>query len=79
MDMPFPDENIPPHRRAGKWLTVHSLATLTVTGGCPYSEREIEQILTGISLSICRSIKEVPGFTENSYDRDTLFRALVDE
>lgn len=61
------------------WLTVHSLATLTVTGGCPYSEREIEQILTGISLSICRSIKEVPGFTENSYDRDTLFRALVDE
>lgn len=44
------------------WLVVHSLATLIVTGGCPYTDREIGQILTGFSLSICKSIKEVPGF-----------------
>lgn len=42
------------------WLVVHSLATLIVTGDCPNSEREIRQILTSFSLSICKSIKEIP-------------------
>ena len=42
------------------WLVVHSLAILIVTGDCPYSEREIRQILTSFSLSICKSIKEIP-------------------
>ena len=59
------------------WLVVHSLATLIVTGGCPYSDREIGSILTGFSLSICKAIKEVPGFAAGTFDRDAVFRALV--
>ena len=59
------------------WLVVHSLATLAVTGGCPYSDEEIERILTGFSVSLCKSIKEIPGFAEDHYDRDAVFRELV--
>lgn len=60
------------------WLVAHSLATLIVTGSCPYSEEEIRQILTGFSVSICKSIKEIPGFVENNYDHDAIFRELVE-
>ena len=59
------------------WLVVHSLATLIVTGDCPYSDREIGGILTGFSLSICKAIKEVPGFAAGTFDRDAAFRALT--
>lgn len=59
------------------WFVVHSLATLIVTGDCPYSDQEIGQILTGVSLSICRSIKEIPGFAAGTFDRDAAFRALL--
>ena len=61
------------------WLAAHSISTLIVTGGCHYSDREIGQILTGFSVSICKAIKEIPGFASGSYDRDTVFRALVGE
>lgn len=59
------------------WLVVHSLAILIVTGDCPYSEREIGQILTSFSLSICKSIKGIPEFASGSFDRDAEFRALI--
>lgn len=59
------------------WFVVHSLATLIVTGDCPYSDREIGQILTGFSISICKSIKEIPGFAAGTFDRDAEFRALA--
>ena len=59
------------------WLVVYSLATLIVNGDCPYSDREIGQILTGFSVSICKSIKEIPGFAAGTFDRDAVFRALV--
>ena len=59
------------------WLVVHSLATLVVTGGSPYSEEEMGHILTGFSVSLCKSIKEIPGFVEDNYDRDAIFRELV--
>ena len=59
------------------WLVVHSLSTLIVTGDCPYSDREIGQILTSFSISICKSIKEIPGFAAGTFDRDAVFRALV--
>ena len=61
------------------WLVVHSLSTLIVTGDCPYSDLEIGQILTGFSISICKSIKEIPGFAAGTLDRDAAFRALVSE
>lgn len=59
------------------WLVVHSLATLIVTGDCPYSDQEIGRILTGVSVSICKAIKEIPGFASGAFDRDVTFRALV--
>ena len=59
------------------WFVVHSLSTLIVTGDCPYSDREIGQILTGFSVSICKAIKEIPGFAAGTFDRDAVFRALV--
>lgn len=59
------------------WLVVSSLATLIVTGGCSYTEQEIGEILTGFSVSLCKAIKEVPGFVENSFDRDIIFRELI--
>ena len=59
------------------WLVAHSLSTLIVTGDCPYSGREIGQILTGFSISICKSIKEIPGFAAGTFDREAAFRALV--
>ena len=59
------------------WFGVHSLSTLIVTGDCPYSDREIGQVLTGVSISICKSIKEIPGFASGSFDRDAAFRTLI--
>ena len=61
------------------WLVVHSLATLIVTGDCPYSDREIGQILTGFSISVFKAIKEIPGFTEGTFDRDATFRGLIQD
>ena len=60
------------------WLAAHSISTLIVTGGCPYSDLNIGQILTGFSVGICKAIKEIPGFASGSYDRDAVFHALVD-
>ena len=61
------------------WFVVHSLSTLIVTGDCPYSDREIGHILTGVSVCICKSIKEIPGFAAGSFDRDEIFRTLISE
>ena len=59
------------------WFVAHSLSTLIVTGDCPYSDREIGQILTSFSISICKSIKEIPGFAEGTFDHEAAFQALV--
>jgi len=59
------------------WLVGHSLATLIVTGDCPYSDREIGQILTGFSISTYQAIRELPGFAAGTFDRDAAFRALI--
>ena len=61
------------------WLVVHSLSTLIVTGDCPYTDREIGRILTGFSVSVCKSIKEIPGFAAGTFDRDAAFRTLIGE
>lgn len=61
------------------WLVVHSLSTLIVTGDCPYSDSEIGQILTGFSIGIFRAIKEIPGFVAGEFDRDAVFRDLIEK
>ena len=59
------------------WFVVHGLDTLIVTDECPYTEQEIGAILTGFSVSVCKAIKEIPGFEEGTFDRDAVFAELV--
>lgn len=60
------------------WLVAHSLATLIVTGRCPYTDAQIREILTEFSLSICKAIKEIPGFSEGTIDEERVFRSLIE-
>ena len=59
------------------WLVAHGLATLLVTGEGAYTDREVGEILTGFSLSLCRSIRQIPGFVDGNYDRNALFARLT--
>ena len=61
------------------WLAAHSIATLCVGGICPFSDEEIAKILTGFSVSICKSIKEITGFVDDSFDRDEVFGEIIKE
>ena len=61
------------------WLVAHSLAALIVTNCCPYSPEEIQQILTSVSLSVCKACKEIPEFVTNHLDKDTLFRSIIEK
>ena len=56
---------------------VHSLCSLIVTGNCAFSQQEVQQLLTGFSLSLCKALKEVPGFAEGTFDRDEAFRRMI--
>ena len=71
------DEATADHYFRDMWLVVHSLATLIVSGAQPYTDAEISATLTEFSLSLCKAFKEIPGFADNSFDRDREFRALV--
>ena len=59
------------------WIASHGLATLLVTGSCPYSDEELQKIMTGFSVSILKSIKEVKGFIQNDFDKDKVFGSLT--
>lgn len=59
------------------WLVVFSFATLIVTDGCPYTDEEMNAVLTEISLSVCKAYKEIPGLPEGRFDRDAIFQELV--
>ena len=61
------------------WIASHGLATLLVTGSCPYSNAELQKIMTGFSLSIIKSIKEVKGFVQNDFDKDKVFGSLTEK
>ena len=61
------------------WIVSHGLATLLVTGSCPYSDEELQKIMTGFSLSILKSIKEIDGFMQNDFDKDKVFHSLIEK
>ena len=61
------------------WLVAHSITTLCVGGICPFSDEEITKILTGFSVSICKSIKEIKGFVDDSFDRNEVFCKIINE
>lgn len=60
------------------WIVSNSVASLIVSGNCPYSRRELELILTQHSLSLFKAIKEIDGFVDGSFDRDGEFRKLLE-
>ena len=59
------------------WLVAFSFATLVVTDDCPYTDEEMYAVGAEISLSICKAYKEIPGLPEGRYDKDAVFRELV--
>ena len=59
------------------WLIAFSIATLIVTDECPYTDDQISAIFTEVSLSVCKAYKEIPGLPRGDYDRDAIFRSLV--
>ena len=60
------------------WLAAFSYATLIVTGNCPYTPEEMLAVGAELSLSVCKAYKEVPGLVEGTYDKDAVFRRLVE-
>ncbi len=61
------------------WLMAFSFATLIVTDDCPYTDEQMSAVFSEVSLSVCKAVKEIPGLPEGKYDRDALFRELVDK
>ena len=59
------------------WLAAFSFATLIVTDNCPFTDEEMYAVGTEISLAVCKAYKEIPGLPEGKYDRDAIFRTLV--
>ena len=59
------------------WLISFSFATLIVTGDSIYKDDEMSAIFSEVSLSICKAIKEIPGFAGGKYDKDLIFGGLV--
>lgn len=61
------------------WLVAYSITTLIVTGECPYTDEEISDIFTEFSVSILKAYKEIPGLPDGNFDKDAVFRALVNK
>lgn len=61
------------------WLAAFSFATLIVTDNCPCPLEEMLAVGAELSLSVCKAYKEVPGLVDGTYDKDAVFRRLVEE
>jgi len=61
------------------WLAAFTYATLIVTDNCPYTMDQILAVGAELSLSVCKAYKEVPGLVEGTYDKDAVFRKLVNQ
>lgn len=61
------------------WLVSYSITTLIVTGECPYSDEEISALFTEFSVSICKAYKEIPGLPEGNFDKDAIFKELINK
>jgi hypothetical protein len=48
-----------------------------VTDDCPYTDEDISEIFSQISLSLCMGFKKVPGLAKGDYDKDKFFSELV--
>lgn len=60
------------------WLMAYGFAALIVTDDCSFTDEEISNIFSEVSLSICKAYKEIPGITEGNYDKEALFKELIE-
>ena len=61
------------------WLVAYSFTTLIVTGECQYTDDEISKTFTEFSVSLCKAYKEIPGLVSGDFDKDVIFRGLVNK
>lgn len=61
------------------WLVAHSIASLIVTNVCPYTDEEIGKILTETSLATVKAIKEIPNFESGDFNKDEIFKGLINK
>lgn len=71
------DEKMADNYFRDMWLVAFSFGTLIVTNGCFFSDSQMAQIMSEFSFAICKAYKEIPGFSEGKYDRDALFKAVI--
>lgn len=57
------------------WIFTLGIAMLIISGSCPYTEEEIYEILSEISLSSCKVYKDYPGLSSGKID---IGRAFAD-
>ena len=41
------------------------------------ADEDIKAIYGRFSVSYCKAIKDIPGFTENTYDKDAIFSEII--
>lgn len=61
------------------WLMSFSYSVLIVTDDCPFSFEQMSSNLTQISLSLCKAYKEVPQFLTGDFDKDKIFKELINK
>ncbi|MDO4537271.1 MAG: hypothetical protein Q4B54_03840 [Coriobacteriales bacterium] len=59
------------------WLIAFAFATLIVIDDCPYTDEQMAEVFSEVSLSICKACKEIPGFFQGDFDKDAVFKALT--
>lgn len=60
------------------WLLTTTFATLIVTGSCPYSDEEMEQIMCEVNASLYLGYKKLKGLADGTFDFKQLFTDIHD-
>ena len=71
------DKDTAAHFIRNLWVTSVSLAVMLVTDDCPFTDEDIGAIFAEMSLSLCKTYKEIPGMVKGEYDKDAIFDELV--
>lgn len=59
------------------FVVVFGIGTMLAMGECPYEDAEIRLILRQMSLSFVKTVKEIPEFLKDDYDRDRYFGKFI--
>lgn len=59
------------------WLIGYSMSAMIVTGYKNFTEEETRRIFAQASVACCKSIKEIDGFANGSFDSQKVFKAML--